>query len=110
VDGISAIGVCEAVEQLQLRGKVAISGIGVPNSVRSYIKSGTLSAAVLWDPVDLGYAALHIAKAELAGTLDPSSGHVAAGRLGLLPFVSQDVVLLGPPLVFTTANIDQYHF
>jgi rhamnose transport system substrate-binding protein len=110
VDGISAIGGAEAIEQLGLRGKVAITGIGVPSSVRPYIKSGTMKAAVLWNPVDIGYGAIYIAKAQLDGTLDPASGHVAAGRLGPLSFVSQDVVLLGPPLVFTKDNVDQYSF
>lgn len=110
VDGISAIGGAEAIEQLSLRGKVAITGIGVPSSIRPYIKSGTVKAAVLWNPVDIGYGAIYIAKAQLDGTLNPTSGHVAAGRLGALSFVSQDVVLLGPPLVFTKDNIDQYSF
>jgi rhamnose transport system substrate-binding protein len=110
VDGISAIGAAEAIEQLGVRGQVALTGIGVPSTVRSYIKNGTMQAAVLWNPVDIGYAAIHIAHAQLASTLDPASGHIAAGRLGQLQFVSKDVVLLGPPLVFTQENIDQYQF
>jgi len=110
VDGISTIGVAEAVEQLGLQGKVTISGIGVPSSVRPYIKKGTVKSAVLWNPTDIGYAAIYIANAQLNGTLDPTSGSVSAGRLGKLSFVSNDVVLLGPPLVFTADNIDQYKF
>jgi rhamnose transport system substrate-binding protein len=110
VDGISSIGVSEAVEQLQLRGKVTIAGIGVPNSIRPYIKDGTVKASVLWNPVDIGYAAVHIANNQLAGTLNPTGGFVSAGRLGKLKFISNDVVLLGPPLVFTGKNIDQYRF
>ncbi len=110
VDGIAEVGVAEAVEQLGLQGKVTIAGIGVPNSVRPYIKDGTVKEAVLWNPVDIGYAAIYISKAQLDGTLDPAKGFVKAGRLGDLKFTSKDEILLGPPLVFTKDNIAQYHF
>ena len=32
------------------------------------------------------------------------------GRLGKLKFTAKDEILLGPPLVFTQAKIDNYHF
>lgn len=110
VDGIAAIGVSEAVEQLKMQGKVAVTGIGVPSSIRPYIKDGTVKSAVLWNPVNIGYAAVHIAKAQLDGTFNPASGSVQAGRLGQLKFIAPDVLLLGPPLVFTKENIDNYKF
>lgn len=110
VDGIAAIGVSEAVEQLKMQGKVAVAGIGVPSSIRPYIKDGTVKSAVLWNPVDIGYAAIYIAKAQLDGTFNSASGSIKAGRLGQLKFIAPDVLLLGPPLVFTKANIDNYKF
>jgi len=110
IDGNAAVGVAEAVDQLGLAGKVPIAGIGVPSTIRPYIKSGTVSAAVLWDPVDLGYGAIYISKAQLDGKLDPKTGFVDAGRLGKMKFIADDVVLLGPPTVFTKENIDKYDF
>ena len=65
---------------------------------------------MLWSPVDIGYAAIYITKAQLNGTFDPAKGFIAAGRLGNLKFTKPDEILLGPPLVFTQANIDNYHF
>ena len=110
VDGIAAIGVSEAIQQLKLQGKVAVAGIGVPSTIRPYIKDGTVKAAVLWNPVDIGYAAVHIANVQLQGKLDPAKGYIEAGRLGRLKFIAPDVLLLGPPLIFTKDNIDQYKF
>jgi rhamnose transport system substrate-binding protein len=110
VDGVAEVSVAEAVKQLGLSGKVTIAGIGVPNSIRPYIKSGVVKEAVLWSPVDIGYAAISITKAQLDGTFDPKKGFLAAGRLGNLKFTAPDEILLGPPLVFTQANIDNYHF
>lgn len=110
MDGIAEVGVAEAVEQLGLQGKLTIAGIGVPNSVRPYINDGTVKGAVLWNPVDIGYAAIYIAKAQLDAELDPAKGVVKAGRLGDLKFTSKDEILLGPPLVFTKDNVGQYRF
>lgn len=110
IDGIAAVGAAEAVDQLGLRGKVAVAGIGVPSNIRPYIKSGTVSEAVLWNPVDLGYGAMYISKAQLEGKLDPKVGYVEAGRLGKMKFISDDVILLGPPTVFTKENIDTFQF
>ena len=110
VDGVAEVSVAEAVKQLGLGGKVTIAGIGVPNSIRPYIEDGVVKEAVLWSPVDIGYAAIYITKAQLEGTLDASKGMVSAGRLGDLKFTAKDEILLGPPLVFTQANIGNYHF
>jgi rhamnose transport system substrate-binding protein len=40
IDGNAAVGAAEAVEQLGLGGKMPIAGIGVPSTIRPYIKSG----------------------------------------------------------------------
>jgi len=110
IDGIAAVGAAEAVDQLGLAGKVPIAGIGVPSNIRPYIKSGTVYASVLWSPVDLGYGAIYVSKAQLDGKLDPKLGSIDGGRLGKMKFISDDVVLLGPPTVFTKENIDKFNF
>lgn len=110
VTGIATPGVAEAVKQLGLQGQVVVTGLGVPSLVRPYIKDGTIEQVALWNPVDIGYGAIYMAKAQLDGTLDPSSGVLEAGRLGELEFISDDTLLLGPPLIFTADNIDDFEF
>jgi rhamnose transport system substrate-binding protein len=110
VTGIATPGVAEAVKQLNLKGKVAVTGLGVPSLVRPYIKDGTIKEVALWNPVDIGYGGIYISKAQLDGTLKPESGFVEAGRLGKLKFIAKDVVLLGDPLIFNTSNIDNFKF
>jgi ABC-type sugar transport system substrate-binding protein len=110
VTGIATPGVAEAVKQLGLQGKVAVTGLGVPSLVRPYIKDGTIKEVALWNPVDIGYGAIYIAKAQLDGTLKPESGFVEAGRLGKLKFIQKDVALLGDPLIITASNVDDFKF
>jgi rhamnose transport system substrate-binding protein len=65
----------------------------------------------LWNPTDIGYRAIHMAKAQIDGTLPMrTGGTLDAGRLGKLDFVADDIVLLGNPLIFDVSNIDQYDF
>ena len=110
VTGIATPGVAEAVKQLGLKGKVAVTGLGVPSLVRPYLKDGTIKEVALWNPVDIGYGAIYITKSQLDGTLKPESGFVEAGRLGKLKFIQNDTVLLGEPTIFTTANVDDFKF
>lgn len=110
VTGIATPGVAEAVKQLGLKGKVAVTGLGVPSLVRPYLKDGTIKEVALWNPVDIGYGAIYITKSQMDGTLKPESGFVEAGRLGKLKFIQNDTVLLGEPTIFTTANVDDFKF
>jgi rhamnose transport system substrate-binding protein len=78
--------------------------------MRKYVKAGTVREFVLWNPVDLGYLAVHVANAQVQGK-DPTGGETfKAGRLGEVKVLAKDEILLGPPLVFDRENIDQYKF
>ncbi len=110
VAGPATVGVAEAVDQLGLKGKIVVTGLGSPNLVRPYIENGTIKQVALWNPIDIGYAAIYIAKAQIDGTLDPASGYVSAGRLGRLKFISKDVILLGNPLIIDAANVNKLLF
>ncbi|MDB5055203.1 MAG: hypothetical protein JWM44_3253 [Bacilli bacterium] len=55
----------EAVEQAvtagQLKkGQIKIGGMSVPSLVKKYLKSGTLSEVLIWDPSKLGYASVYV--------------------------------------------------
>lgn len=100
----------EAVTQAGLCGEISVIGLATPNAVRPYIKSGCMADAVLWSPVDMGYAALQVLRAASDGTLKPGDTEVEAGRLGKLQIVNGSEILLGDPVVFTTENVDNYDF
>jgi hypothetical protein len=65
---------------------------------------------VLWNPVDLGYAAVHVMRAVADGKLAPGATEVEAGKLGTLSIVNGSEVLLGAPFVFTNENINDFDF
>jgi len=112
VFGITSValpGAAEAVEQLGLDGKVAVTGLSTPNDNKQYIDAGVIEKFVLWNPIDLGYLAVHVANAQIEGKM-PESGTFEAGRLGKVKMLAPDEVLLGPPVIFTEQNINDYNF
>ena len=117
--------VAEAVEQTGLTGKIVVTGLSTPNDMKEFVKRGTVKTVVLWNPVDLGYLAVYVAQASLAGTLkdNATQAKVPAGRLGTRdavasleditakgPLTLKNVIVLGNPFRFTKDNIDQFNF
>lgn len=102
-------GAAEAVQKAGKKGQVAVVGLGTPNAMKQYVKEGVVKTVVLWNPVDLGYLTVHVARAVKRGDLKPGDSSFKAGRLGEVE-VKEDEVLLGKPMRFTAENIDQFDF
>jgi ABC-type sugar transport system substrate-binding protein len=100
----------EAVSQAKLCGKVAIVGLATPNAMKPYVKTGCVKSVVLWNPVDLGYAAVYVMRAVVDGKLKPGDTSVEAGKLGKLSVVNGSEILLGAPFVYSKDNIDSFNF
>jgi ABC-type sugar transport system substrate-binding protein len=100
----------DAVTQAELCGEVAVIGLAVPNAMKPYVNDGCVKSVVLWNPVDLGYAAVYMMRAVVDGTLQPGDTEVEAGRLGTLQIVNGSEVLLGPPFIYTEENINDFDF
>jgi len=44
----------------KLVGKVFVTGLGTPNQMREYVKSGASPEFALWNPSDLGYLSIYV--------------------------------------------------
>ena len=69
-----------------------------------------MKSVVLWNPVDLGYAAMQVLRAVADGTLQPGATSVKAGKLGDLQVINGSEILLGSPYVFTKEKIADFDF
>jgi ABC-type sugar transport system substrate-binding protein len=100
----------EAVTKAKLCGKVAVVGLATPNAMKPYVNAGCVKSVVLWNPVDLGYAATYVIRAVADGKLKPGDTSVEAGKLGKLSVVNGSEILLGAPFIFTKANVKDFDF
>jgi ABC-type sugar transport system substrate-binding protein len=100
----------EAVTQANKCGSISIVGLATPNAMKPYVEKGCVKSVVLWNPVDLGYAAMHVLRSVADGTLQPGATTVKAGKLGDLQVINGSEILLGAPYVFSKDNIAQFDF
>jgi rhamnose transport system substrate-binding protein len=110
----TTVGIAAAAGVLdtpQYRGKVQLTGLGTPLSLKKFVDDGTIKAFELWDPSKLGYlaayAAVNVASKKITGSQGQS---FSAGKLGRYTIGPDNTVVLGPPLVFNKANISKFNF
>jgi hypothetical protein len=50
-------GRAAVLDTAKYRGKVLLTGLGTPDSLKKYVSDGTIKAFGLWNPANLGYLA-----------------------------------------------------
>jgi ABC-type sugar transport system substrate-binding protein len=107
ITSVALPAVAEAVRQTGRAGKVYVTGLSLPATVKSYVRDGTIEQFVLWNPVDLGYLTVHVARQLASHGLDP--GRMRFGRLSDIEVTAGEVIL-GAPLLFDRSNVERYDF
>jgi rhamnose transport system substrate-binding protein len=108
---VGILAAAQVVDSPKYKGKVAVTGLGTPNSLKKYVADGTVQAFELWNPANLGYLAAYAAVNFASKKITSASGQsFTAGKLGKFTVGAGKTVLLGPPFVFTKANINNFNF
>jgi rhamnose transport system permease protein len=98
----------EAVKQSG-RKDVDVIGLSLPNLCKRYVHDGNVQAVVLWNTRDLGYLTVYTASMSVQNRIAKGAASFQAGRLGTVE-IRGDQVILGNPMIFNKANIDQFDF
>ena len=110
----TTVGIAAAAAVLdtaKYRGKIALTGLGTPDEMKKYVSDGTVKEFELWNPANLGYLAAYAAVELASGKITGAAGQsFTAGKLGSFTVGADNTVLLGPPYVFSSANINQFNF
>ena len=110
----TTVGIAAAAAVLdtpKYKGKIALTGLGTPDEMKKFVSDGTVKSFELWNPADLGYLAAYAAVEMASGKITGASGQsFTAGKLGSYTVGLQNSVLLGPPYVFSAANINKFNF
>jgi rhamnose transport system substrate-binding protein len=110
----TTVGILAAAQVLdtpKYRGKIMLTGLGTPDSMKKFVADGTVQSFELWNPANLGYLAGYAAVNYASKKITNSAGQsFTAGKLGSFTVGADSTVLLGPPFVFTKANINQFNF
>ena len=108
---VGILAAAQVVSSSKYKGKVIVTGLGTPNSMKKYVANGVAPAFELWNPADLGYLAAYAAVNYASKKITNAPGQsFTAGKLGKFTVGSDDSILLGPPFVFNKANINNFNF
>jgi rhamnose transport system substrate-binding protein len=108
---VGILAAAQVLDTAKYRGKIALTGLGTPNSLKKFVSDGTIESFELWNPANLGYLAAYAAVNLASKKITNSAGQsFTAGKLGSFTVGADSTVLLGPPFVFTKANISQFNF
>ena len=108
---VGILAAAQVLDTAKYRGKIALTGLGTPNSLKKFVADGTVQSFELWNPANLGYLAAYAAVNYASKKITNSAGQsFTAGKLGSFTVGADSTVLLGPPFVFTKANISQFNF
>jgi len=95
----------------QYKGKIWLTGLGLPSELRDYVHSGVVESFGVWDVGNLGYLAAYAAKALIDGKITGKQGDTfTAGKLGTYTVAAHGEIDLGPLLVIDKSNVDKYDF
>src|ERR687894_1243148 len=110
--GIAAAG--KAMTDEGLCDKVKVSGLGLPEEMVEYTKSGCAPQFALWSFVDLGYLAYYTAYGIATGQIEAEEGvQFEAGRLGEYTIEKDPTrdnglrILMGPFTVYDETNVEE---
>src|SRR5262249_24120574 len=113
IESPTTVGISSAAQFLdthkQYKGKVALTGLGLPSQMKKYVLDGTVSQFALWNPENLGYLAGYAVASIASGLIKGNVGEkFKAGKLGPYTIVKgpdgKPQVILGPPFVFDKSN------
>jgi rhamnose transport system substrate-binding protein len=108
--GISLPAAATALDESGDLGRVKLTGLAPVSLIRDYIKSGDVQD-IWWNVTDLGYLTMYAAKALASCETEGATGDTFdAGELGTYTVGENGVVILGPAVVATPENADDFAF
>lgn len=100
-------GAAQALKEKGLSGKIAVVGTVIPGHAAPYLKDGSLTKGILWDPKDAGFALNWVAKYMLdGGSLKDLQEIPGIGAVS----ITGDVIGLNAMVDITKENVDSFGF
>ena len=117
IESPTTVGISSAAQFLdhsKYKGKVHLTGLGLPSQMKKYVLDGTVKEFALWNPENLGYLAAYAAASIASGDIKGKVGETfTAGKLGkykIIKAAGGPQVILGPPFVFNKSNVAKFKF
>ena len=99
----------QAVEDQNLVGKVFVTGLGLPSEMAGHVKTGATKSFAIWNPIDLGYSATHIAYNLAKGNVKAEPGsEISIGRMGSITLDGDNQAAMAEPFTYDASNVEEF--
>lgn len=105
---VGIVAAAKAVEDEGRVGKVFVTGLGLPSELAGHVTAGSVKSFAIWNPIDLGYAAVQLAVRIARGAVAGANTSVAIGRLGSVQFDAAGTGPMGKPFIYDKSNVAQF--
>ena len=106
INSTAVPGAAQAVFRAGLSGKVAVTGITDPNTIRPFVLNGTVKSVVLWNPISLAYLTVWGVMQELEHKPFQAENTVPGLADPVKYDASTKTLLLGNPMVIDKSNVN----
>jgi rhamnose transport system substrate-binding protein len=105
---IGIVAAAQAVEDQGKTGQVWVTGLGLPSELAGHVKAGSVKNFAIWNPVDLGYAAVTMAYNVATGKAEAGPGAtIPIGRLGSVTLDENGDAAMAPPTIYDASNVEE---
>jgi len=104
-----APGAAQALGEKGLAGKLAVVGTTSPNQASQYLKDGSMTASIIWDPGEAAYAMVYLSKLLLDGKKSQVTAEIDIPKLGKPISFSGNTLIYDRPLIITKDNVEQHN-
>jgi len=105
---VGVVAAAQVVTDQNLIGKINVTGLALPSEFKQFIDNGASQAVALWNPIDLGYSAVYLAKALVDGEEAAPGATFSIGRVGEVTLDDTNSAAMAAPFQFDASNIEEF--
>jgi len=105
---VGVVAAAQVVTDQNLIGKVNVTGLALPSEFKQFIDNGASQAVALWNPIDLGYSAVFLAKALVDGQEAAPGATFSIGKVGEVTLDDTNSAAMAAPFQFDASNIEEF--
>ncbi|MEL6234164.1 MAG: rhamnose ABC transporter substrate-binding protein [Pseudomonadota bacterium] len=98
----------KAIMDMDLVGKVYITGLGLPSEMQAAVMAGACDSFAIWNPVEYGYASTMIMAGILAGGATDEGTTISMGKKGETVIGPEGEAVMGAPFIFNKDNVAEF--
>ncbi len=106
ITGVGLASAAAAIEESGLTGQVYATGLGYPSELLAFVERGVVKSFAVWSMIDLGYTTAYLAYRLAKETrLGKPGAKIEAGRMGRMEVDTNLEIVMAEPRIYDATNV-----